>query len=241
MARYVSVAEIVNRAAVGCGLTPSPDVFGSVDFSFVQLRTLLTTVGEDLVYEHQWEELQVTHTFTTTALDSGTYNLPEDFAYLLPQTAWSRTNDIPLAGPLSPQDWAFVSATDSVNALYIAFRFNDGVLQLWPQPPAPNIEISYAYMTTSWLTNGAGTTGKPAPTANDDIVRFPDNLMVKALKRAFLGARGFDTTKADREYERIFNLTTGADSGAPIISTGRTRRGLRLLNVTNLPDTGYGG
>src|SRR5690606_23601537 len=74
--RYISCQDIVNRAAVECGLSPSADVFADTDPSFVQLRTLLTSCGQNLVEAYDWEILRRQHSLTTIDceyfLDHGT-------------------------------------------------------------------------------------------------------------------------------------------------------------------------
>lgn len=65
MSRYATCQEIVNRAAVECGLTPVADVFASTDPAFVQLRTLLTSCGQNLTENYEWEILRREFSYTT--------------------------------------------------------------------------------------------------------------------------------------------------------------------------------
>lgn len=72
MTRYVTAKDIVNRAAVEVGLTPIDDVWASTDPAFVQLRTLLTSCGQNMMEAYDWEQLRRQTSLTTVA---GTYIL----------------------------------------------------------------------------------------------------------------------------------------------------------------------
>lgn len=69
IAGFATVQEIINRAAVECGLTPVSDVFASSDPAFVQLRTLLTSCGQNLVESYDWEILRRQYDYTTIDCD----------------------------------------------------------------------------------------------------------------------------------------------------------------------------
>jgi len=84
--RIATAGKIINRAALEIGLPPQADPFASEDASFQQLVALLNTAGEELATAFQWEQLTRSYQFTTTALDTGDYDLPSDFLYMIPQS-----------------------------------------------------------------------------------------------------------------------------------------------------------
>jgi len=90
MARQQTANDIINRAALEVGLTPVADPAGSVAEEFVQLKGLLTAAGQELVELHPWQFLTGLFEFTTEESDSGDYDLPDDFAYMIDQTGWDR-------------------------------------------------------------------------------------------------------------------------------------------------------
>lgn len=69
VARYVTCKDIINRAATEVGLTPIDDVFASTDPAFVQLRTLLTSCGQNLLESYEWETLRRQYLMTTMVGD----------------------------------------------------------------------------------------------------------------------------------------------------------------------------
>ncbi len=127
---------ILNRVAAEVGLTPSIDPYSDSDPAYVQLQHLLNIAGEELATMFPWEQLQKEHTITTSSLDSGDYALPSDFNYMIPQTGWERAQNVPLFGPLSPQDWQYLLGRGLVNqTIYASFRLKTGYFSIFPQPP----------------------------------------------------------------------------------------------------------
>ena len=53
----INVNEILNRVAAEVGLAPLNDPFASQNPSFIQMRYLLNTAGEELVQAYPWEFL----------------------------------------------------------------------------------------------------------------------------------------------------------------------------------------
>ena len=119
---------------------------------------------------------------------------------MIPQTGWTRDQNVPLFGPLSAQEWQYLEGRNLLDStIYASFRYAENKLRLYPYPPPDNQEIALEYMSRNWLEK-AGGGYRDSVQANDDTVLYAPILAVKALKRAFLAARGFDTTRADQEY-----------------------------------------
>jgi hypothetical protein len=75
-----------------------------------------------------------------------------------------------------------------------------------------------------------------------DIVLFEPILFIKKLKLAWLQAKGFDTTKAQDEFDAALESWIGKDTSAPVLNVaGNGMFGLRFLDgVINVPETKYG-
>ena len=135
MGRYATANDIVNRAALEVGLVPQNDVFSSQDVAFQQLTGLLNSCGQELVELHPWQVLVKEYSLTTQAGDDGKYDLPDDFAYMIDQTGWDRTNRVAIGGPLSAQDWAYLKGRDLVSqSIYASFRQVEGELAIPATP-----------------------------------------------------------------------------------------------------------
>lgn len=242
--RIATAEKIINRAAIEIGLAPVADPFASDDPSFLQLVALLNTVGEELCTAYQWEFLTRSHQITTAALDTGDYSLPSDFLYMIPQTGWERANNMPLAGPLSSQDWTYLLGRDLVSTtIYASFRIREGSFSIFPQPPPIGLDINFEYQSQNWVLDN---TISPSVYMNEctqasDIVMFDKVLTARYLKVKYLEAKGFDTTAAMDDFSQMFSFLTNIEKGVgEILNAGGRNRGFPYLDYRNLPDTNFG-
>ena len=235
--------KILNRVAAEVGIAPVDSPLESPDPFFIQLRYLLNTAGEELMQAYPWERLVKTHQIVTASGDTGVYDLPSDFGYILNQTEWDRTNNVPMGGPLSASEWTYLKGRDlASNTLYASFRVSQGKFNVFPTTPPVGLDLNFEYISTNWVWNGNATT----PVYTDevllasDVPLFDKTLITRALKVKYLEAGGFDTTKAQADYNQIFSFLTGNDKGASIINAGGGNRAFPYLSNNNIADTGYG-
>lgn len=250
IAKFQTAGELINRAAVSVGLNKAVDPFASNDPSFAQLVELANEVGQTLVQHEAWQRLVTRHEFTTAPGDTGIYDLPDDFAYMIDQTGWQQGTPgsaFPLLGPATDQGWSYLTATELFSVtIYAWFMLREGKLQLWPQPPAEGIPIQYDYVSRGWAIEGGSDPATPVYTDTletaADIPLFEPILFVKALKLAFLQAKGFDTTKAQDDYNAALEAWASKDRPAPTLNlNSRTGPHYRMLDGWgNLPETGFG-
>jgi hypothetical protein len=69
---------------------------------------------------------------------------------------------------------------------------------------------------------------------------FNKTLISRAVKVKYLEAGGFDTTKAQGDYNQIFAFLTGTDTPASVLDAGGGNRGVPLLSGNNAPISGFG-
>jgi len=238
-----TAGTIINRTAAEVGIEPVTDPYSSQDPQFIQLRYLLDSVGEEMVTNFQWEALQQRHQVITQATDTGKYPLPEDFAYMMNQTGWEESENVPLFGPLSPQDWSYLRGRDLVSyTIYASFRLAQGEFWLFPQPPPDGLDVNFEYISKNWVRDADDANlRKDSVTKNGDIPLFHRGLMIRAVKVMYLEAKQLDSTKARDSLNQFFVFLTGQNQGAEVISAGRNRRGFPYLDTyANTPDTNYG-
>lgn len=245
MARYDTATGIINGSAVEVGLTAVSDPYASTDPAFIQLRTLLKTAGLEMLSLYQWQKMIREHSITTAVPpDDGNYDLPDDFAYMIDQTGWSPMSagtGLPLGGPLSEQDWAYLVNTNLASStIYVSFKISEGQFQVLPQPPPDGIDINFRYVSRYWVAATGSTTGtKMEPEQSDDVILFEPILMIKFLKLRYLEAKGFDTTAAVGQFLTMFQAWTGKDVSAPVLNMARSRY-FPYLGYRNIPETNYG-
>lgn len=244
MSMYDSVNDILNRTAVELGFDISSDPLTDPNNLFVQLRYLMNSTAEELIDMYPWSELVKEHSITTdAATDDGTYALPSDFRYMIPQTGWERSNDYPLMGPLSPQQWQYLKGRGfDVNEVYVQFRLKAREFTIIPDNPVPDaLNIYFEYISDAWLQDATtSTTFYNEIDAGDDVCLLPRTVVTKLLKCKWLESKGFDSQKAREDFAVNFMSVTGHDGSSPILNVGGGR-GYPYLNMyRNTPDTGYG-
>jgi hypothetical protein len=244
MARYLPVNDIINRAAVEVGLLPSTDPVSDTDETFIQMVQLLNGSGQELCELNDWQELVKPYEIITADTDTGTYDLPDDFNYMIDQTGWDRTNRVAIGGPLSPQDWTYLAGRDLVSqTIYASFRQVDGKLDLYPQPPPDGLRLTFEYISRNWLREqGAGSANRDTVGAGSDVCILDPQLSIKFLKLKFLQAKGLDASAAGMEFDTLLASRVGKSTGAPILSASRGSRAFPYLTpYGNTGDTGFGG
>lgn len=235
----INASDILNRVAAEVGVSPVVDPYASTDPVFTQLRYLLNTAGEELSELYPWGLLVKSHQIVTLAGDSGNYDLPADFGRMINQTGWEESNNTPLGGPLSAQDWTYLHGRDlQSTTLYISFRLAEGKFKIFPQNPPAGLDINFEYISTHWAKQADGT-GIASVDLASDVPQFHKTLITRMLKVKFLESAGFDTTKAQQDLNQIFSLLTGSDKSAEIINVGGARS-YPYLDINNIPDTGFG-
>lgn len=242
MARYDIAGDIVNDAAVECGLVAQSDPFVSTDAAFVQLCRMLTSACRELIGVHQWERMVAAHSIVTDSLDTGSYPLPDDYLYMIDQTGWTPSNRLPLGGPLSAQDWTFIAGSGwDQYTIYVSFREFDGTFQIQPNNPVPdNQTITFEYIRNTFAYHAVTPLVQiNRITLSSDVVLFPPILIVKLLKLRFLEAKGFDTTASLGQYNTALDTWLPKDSSAPVLNMGN-RRLFPYLDWRNIPETNFG-
>jgi len=243
MARFKTVNDIVNQVAVETGIPKQSDVFTATDVAFQQMIALSNSCGLELLQDTKWQGLVRQYENTTQQGDDGKYALPTDFAYMLNQTGWDRTNDVPLGGPLSAQEWTYLKGRDLFNqTIYASFRLNENQFWLFPQPPPVGLDITFEYISRNWVqVNGEPGVYSDTIANPSDVILYEPYLFERLLKLRFLGARGFDTMAAADQFNIAMGSWSGKDKGAPVLRAGCPRGGVPYLDAyRNTPDTFYG-
>ena len=237
-----TAGDIINRVAAEVGIRPVVDPYSSSDDAFVQMTYLLDIAGEELVMAHAWEFLSKAHQIITADGDTGEYDLPEDFAYMIQQTGWEQTQNVPLGGGLTPQAWTYLKGRNlAQDTLYASFRLAQGKFNIFPNPPPIGLDITFEYISLIWKETPPVVLGaKVSETQTNTIILFDKTLISRLLKAKFLESAGFDTTKAQADFATYFNMMTGKDKSPAVLDAGSGGRGFNYLDQYNIPDTGYG-
>jgi hypothetical protein len=239
--------DLINDVAIDVGISADEvaDPFGAnVDKQYKSLSRQLNIAIEELALVRAWEIFKREYSLTTDSATyaTGQYPLPTDFHYMIPQTHWDTSNDVPMGGPLSSQDWQYLKGRDLVSStIYASFRQQEGELHLWPEPPSDGLVISFEYASRNWVRNADDDAYIERCVDPSDTPLFPPVLLRAYLKAKWLASRGFETITAEQCVAQFESLTGGKDTGGPVLNLGRTRSRYPFLEAyRNLPDKGYG-
>lgn len=157
---YDTALTIISDAATELGLGAVSDAYGSTDPNIQQLCGHLKSQGRALRQLRSWKNLQRAWVFQTTS-NQGRYSLPADYGRFIPESAWNRTNRLPLQA-ITPQDFQALKAR-LVGVVYnILFRVLQGNFQAFPDTATQGGWIvAYEYTTNYWVTpkNTQATSG----------------------------------------------------------------------------------
>jgi hypothetical protein len=241
---YTTVKDILNRAAVECGQGPVDDPFNNADPFFGTLRYLLMTAGEELVISNSWGDLIQTITFDENSIRNpdGGFPLPDDYCYLIPQTGWDTLNRLPVFGPMSAQEWTTAEGLFLTDAsLFTGLRLFKGAMYLYPNPPQnpTPFNFTFEYVSQNWVVPVGGGTANTF-TSGDDLVMYDRTLITRYLKLKYLETAGFDTDKAQADFNQVYDFLLGRDKSAPVLNAGRNGLTFPYLSGRNVPFTGFG-
>lgn len=239
-----TLLQIVTAACDELALPRPTAVVGSSDAQTQQMLALLTREGRELAARDGpsggWPRL-VTEYEISVLSGTDNYAFPSDIQYFVNTTAWDRTNDWPLQGPISPQVWQVLkSGTIGSVGPRTRFRLKAGRIYLDPSPTA-NATAVFEYYSNSWCESTGGT-AQSAWAADSDKPRLPDDCFILGLIWRWRRAKGLDYQEEFNTYEDCVTRNLARASMAPILSLdGPNYATTRFIDEDNLPDTGYGG
>jgi len=236
-----TVLSIVQQVMEELGFTSPSAVAGTSDPTIAQFGALLKASVYELSQVYPWEQRQKEMTITTVA-STETYSLPSDFGYLVDQTQWDRTNQWPLLGPASAQQWQFLKGGFATSNIRYKYRLRQNLFYLHPTPGATGggETLAMEYVSNAWyLTAGSDETVQTNYieefTDDGDIVYLDKWLVMRYLKLKFWETKGFDTTAFRDDFLTVFNAVTGKNKGAPVLSLV-PRAPEVLLGPWNVPE-----
>lgn len=243
MAIFDTAATVISQAARELSLVSAniTNPYASTDPNILLLTSLLTSAGKEIIRKHNWSQSLNLRTFTTGS-GTSTYDLPADYIRMLNQTGWNRTTTFPLGGPLSAQEWEYITARGSSVSTRLLFRFRNRKIEFVNGSSTPGSQtVAFWYMSSYWVqATGESAGNKAAPTVYTDTILFDSHLISRALIRAFRRNKGFDSSVAEADYKDALGDVMRDDQPAPVLSISRPRAPEALLDINAIPDTGYG-
>lgn len=238
-----NLLQIVQAACDELGIPRPTAVAGSADEQAKQLFALANRAGQSLADREGpvgcWPELRMEWTQTIgSSVDN--YAGPSDLRYFLNTTAWDRTNDWQLQGPISPQMWQVLkSGTIGSTGPRTRFRRMGGRIYFDPVPET-NQSIVIEYCRNTWCTDSTGTTARERFSSDSDLPLIPDDAFILELKWRYRRAKGLDYQEEFNECEDFINQSIGRAAMGRVLSLVPESSITRLIDEENVPDTGFG-
>lgn len=244
---YDTATDIIAVACAELGLQSVADPYSSQVAEQIQLRNLLNQCGRELYASYQWQQFVKTFTIDTTSSppSDGKFALPSDYGYFVNQTGWTPTNvglGLPLGGPLTRQQYAYLVGTNlESSTIYVSFDINQGEIEVLPAPPPADIDITFHYMSNSWVNvHGTSVTFATKATAADDVIMFEPILISKMLIARYKTSKGLPAQASMQEFQNMYALFTGLNQPAPVLNLAVTYDFPYINPWTNVPQSGFG-
>jgi len=218
------------------GLTSTPTYFAVTGAGIPQDTCLVTAGGGSATITRA---ATVTDTTVTLSFSQVRYAFPADFDRLLDDTQWDKTQNWPIYGPETPQQWQWLKSGFVASSPIYRFRQLGSLFQIW----APMVQDDYTgfeYISNYWVAASAAALSKTAFTVDTDTCVFPDRLMIAGLKYRFAEMEGLERAiPYEREWMRQLNIAKASDAGSKTLSMA-PKASQVLINYNNIPDSGYG-
>ena len=240
---YATLAAILNRVAVQCGLSTVADPYASTNADFILLRELLNSAARDILDAHEWTHLVRLASLVTDG-STTSYTLPYDHQEMVPRTLYDRTSSFEGIGPLSFPQAACLQAQLATLVVNVAYQIQGGLLT-FPVVPPSGATVAWYYVSNYWIKSSGGSApDRSTPVAADDVLLLPEELLVLGVKLRFLEERGFDTTITRSRYDQKLEHAIGANMGGGQVlslTSGSGWDGNRPLDYRNIPDGSWTG
>jgi len=199
--------------------------------------------GTDLLGMHDWQSLHRTYSIPIIAdfpgQSSKLFPLPEDFLMFYDQTQWNNSQQLPMIGPVLPQDWQRVTVRTADFVTRLLWRVREGQWEI-KSPPEVAQTVSMEYISQGYVQDqDDATLFKNYADKNGDLFLIDEYLIYYLAKAKWLEVKGFDSAAAMRDFQVAFEQRFTQEQGAPVLSL-INRTGYRYLDYWNIPDTNFG-
>lgn len=202
------------------GLPIPSSIIGNPDAQVQQVYGLLCEVLEDLSVERGlWANLAREATFVTVAAeDQGaiTTIAGPDFKFVVNDTIFNRTTQLPLYGPTTASRWQQAKALTATGPFY-KWRLVRQHILFNPAPVAGET-CAFEYASRYLVLDVDGTTRKEYPGVDTDTFLLDHVLILAGLRWKWKYEKGLDYAEDFRRYETLAASAKIQESSAPILS-----------------------
>ena len=205
----MSLLTIVQGAAEALSLPAPSSVVGNNEAA-IFLR-LAKREGRELARRHDWQNLIVNHTWTTTATQAQADALPSDYDHLVPDVEiWNRSSNSLLVGPAPSNVWMRIQSGIS-GGVTGWWRIVGNVLQVYPAPEA-GLTFALDYVSKNFCASSA-LVAQSDWAADADVGKVPEHLVELGIVWRWLRSKGMDYAEDLATYEREVEKAASRDRG----------------------------
>src|SRR5882672_2469038 len=217
----MSLISIVQEAAGSLSLPVPTTIVGNANASEVLWLNLAKREGNELARRHDWQNLVVQKTWTSTATEAQSSAMGSDFDRPMPDPEiWNRTSNLRYIGPVASNEWERLRSGVSGGVIGW-WRLIGGAVNIFPAPTAGQT-LAWEYMSKNWCQSSGGT-GQSTWAADTDTGVIPERLLSLGLTWRWLRSKGMDYAEDMATYEREMERATSRDRAIRVMSVGASR------------------
>ena len=204
------------------GDTPNA-VIGTTDQQVKQVRAILETEGNTLSGRGMWTQqiFEATHTTVATESQGNLSTICDNPRYILSDTAWDRTENLPLQ-VIDARGWQAEQGFAATSPRY-SIRLRGKELISTPTPVAGNT-WAFEYVTWNWILDDDGSTYKQYFTDDQDTFLLPEPILLQGLRWRWKKEKGFDYAEDFQTYEFMVKEELGRQRVPKVIRMDTTVR-----------------
>lgn len=234
-----TLLDVARAITTELGFPVPTTVVSSTDTNILKLYALIRSTCDDLLREHDWQQLQKTYTFNTiSGVDN--YSFPTDEERFISCTFYDQNNRWPMQGPLTNVEWEQIKVSNLATSPYERYRILGNKMYLFPVPGTAPHTFVYEYMSNSYCTSSGGAPQSDIQ-QDSDLILFDHRCVIYGAKLKWLASVNLDTTAALVDYARTLEYAKGANVPTRTLNISGYGAGIPLLSTANIPDTGFGG
>lgn len=241
--RNETLIAACNTVAGLIGYPTTKDAVGSQDPKMQQIVASINMAAKDLLSMYTWQEMvreaRVDVFQDYKGQTEKEYPLPEDYYQFIDQTQNNLTTKMPVRNPVAAVQWQTMKTLMPGSTVQTMWRVK-GNKMCFLYPPATPETIQFEYVSCAWAQDADDATlYKNIADKNGDTFLLDPDLITQLGRARWLEINGFDSGAAMRDFQRLYDNRTGGATGAPVLSMSGGA-GSVLINLGNLPQTGYG-
>jgi hypothetical protein len=217
----MTLLSIANSVAIKVLKQTVTAAVGTNEPNVAQLIELINEEGQEQAAKYTWQVLCNEGSVTTVAAESQglmTTLAGADFQFIVNETMWNRSQRRPVPGPIKDAEWQALKAT-FITGPWIQYRVRGNQLLFIPIPAAGQ-SVYYEWQSKYWCTDATGVTGKSAMTADTDISKLDERLLILGTIVRFKSANKLDYSADQEKYDAAIADAQTRDGSKPRLTLG---------------------